>query len=92
MPSLVVYEAFSLVQPGEKQNLEELRKPLGHPKEDNIMHTDSIRAKVIGSSHGSVIVREGLLEGLQFESLQLGVSMFDSTHEHDTNPTWVFSG
>ena len=33
-----MYEAFSPAQLEEKQNLEELRKPSGHPKEDNIMH------------------------------------------------------
>ena len=32
--------------------------------------TNGIRAKVMGSSHGSVIVNEGLLEGPQFNSLQ----------------------
>ena len=33
--------------------------------------TNDIRAKVMNSSHGSVIVREGLLGGSQFDSLQL---------------------
>ena len=32
--------------------------------------TNSIRAKVMGSSHGNVIVRERLLGGPQFDSLQ----------------------
>ena len=32
--------------------------------------TNGIRAKVMGLSHGSVIVREGLLGGSQFDSLQ----------------------
>ena len=33
--------------------------------------TNGIRAMVMGSSHGSIIMREGLLEGPQFDSLQL---------------------
>jgi len=32
--------------------------------------TNGIRINVMGSSHRSVIVREGLLEGSQFRSLQ----------------------
>ena len=39
---------------------------------NGIVHgpTNGIRAKVMNSSHGGVIVREGLLVGPQFDSLQ----------------------
>ena len=37
----------------------------------HLVKTNDINAKVMDSSHGNVIVRERLLGGLQFDSLQL---------------------
>ena len=50
--------------------------------------TNGIRDKVMDSSHGSVIAREGLLEGPQFDSLphhQLVLRWNDIAHSPTTS-------
>ena len=66
--------------------------------EDKKMHSKEIRALIldvdVDSSFNSRCACNLSILNVHaiYQHDELGVSMFDPTREHDTNPTWVFSG